>query len=207
MHYNFCTELRRKGLHLLALIIPWGMLQIGKPTGLIFLLLLAGLSLGLDLGRAYLPSLAKLMGKLGKAFMRPEENPDSFCRGQIAINGSTWIFISAFFLLLLFPARVASLALALFLLGDAASGLVGRKFGRISWRISGRTVEGSLAFLAASLPAVWLWPVQIQIWIAAAAAVCACLVEVLPGPLNDNLQSPLAAALLITILESLPQIG
>ncbi|MFW6178554.1 MAG: hypothetical protein ACOC43_09340 [Desulfohalobiaceae bacterium] len=204
MQYNFYNELQRKGLHLLALVIPWGMLQLQTCPALLVLGLIAALGLGLDLGRAYLQPVARLVSRLGRTFMRPEEHPGSDCKGQIVLTGSTWILISAFCLLLLFPADTASLALALFLLGDAAAGLLGKRFGRISWRISKRTVEGSLAFLAAALLLAWLWPVNIQPWIAVAAAVCACLVEVLPGPLNDNLQVPLATALLISILDSLP---
>jgi dolichol kinase len=198
-------ELRRKAIHLLALVIPWGMLQVEKTAGLLVLGLIATLFLGVDLGRAYVPALAGLVNKLGGAFMRQEENPGSKCK--VVINGSTWVLISAFCVLLLFPAQIASLALAIFLLGDAASGLVGRRFGRISWRISKRTVEGSLAFLTASMLVVYFWPTEIQIWIIAAAVFIACAVEILPGPLNDNLQVPLAAAGVMYLLQQLPIAG
>lgn len=203
----FGLELRRKTLHLLALVIPWGILQVEKTAGLLVLGLIATLFLGVDLGRAYWPALAGLVNKLGGAFMRQEENLGSKCKGKVVINGSTWVLISAFCILLLFPAQIASLALAIFLLGDAASGLVGRRFGRISWRISKRTVEGSLAFFTASMFVVWFWPTEIQIWIIAAAVFFACAVEILPGPLNDNLQVPLAAAGVMYLLQQLPIAG
>ncbi|MGM0425318.1 MAG: diacylglycerol/polyprenol kinase family protein, partial [Thermodesulfobacteriota bacterium] len=116
------TELRRKGLHLLALIIPWGMLHVQKDTAFFVLGLAGTLSLGLDLGRAYFTPVAQLVNRVGGALMRPEET--SSLRGQIVINGSTWIIITAFLLLLLFPANIASLALVIFLLGDAAAGLI-----------------------------------------------------------------------------------
>ncbi len=195
---NFSRELLRKALHLLALVIPWGMLQVAKPSALIVLGAVAAAALALDFLRSRFQGLAVWVHRLFGALLRPEER--SLSTGRLIVNGSTWTLIAAFLLLLIFPARIASLALVISLLGDAASGLVGQKYGKTSWGISNCTLEGSAAFMTIALVIVWLLP-GIQLWIGITGALCACAAEILPGPFNDNLRVPVVAASVIYILE------
>lgn len=195
---DFSRELQRKALHLVALVIPWGMLQVAKPYALIVLGAAAAAALTLDFLRSRFPGLAVWVHRLFGAFMRPEER--SLSTGRLIVNGSTWTLIAAFLLLLIFPARIASLALVISLLGDAASGLVGQRYGKTSWGISNCTVEGSAAFIAIALVIVWLLP-GVQPWIGIAGALCACAAEIFPGPFNDNLRVPVVAAGVMYILE------
>lgn len=194
----FSRELMRKALHLGALVIPWGMLHLDRGAALVLLGAAAAAALLADWARArsawFESTVMFLFGKL----MRPGEFAS--VPGAFVVNGATWTLVSSFFLLLLFPARIAALAMVIFLLGDAASGLVGRRYGKISWRISNRTVEGTCAFWAVAVAATLIMP-GTAIWIGVASALAAGAAEILPGPLDDNLQVPAAAALTVFLLE------
>jgi len=195
---TFSRELMRKGLHLAALVIPWGMLHLDRGAALAFLGAAVAAALFADWARARSPAIQSAVMFLFGKLMRPGEFASA--PGSFVVNGATWTLVSAFFLLLVFPARIAALAMVIFLLGDAASGLVGRRYGRISWRISDRTVEGTCAFWAVALAAALIMP-GTAAWIAAASALAAGAAEILPGPLDDNLQVPAAAALTVFFLE------
>lgn len=195
---DLSAELLRKSLHLAALLIPWGMLYFNKVPTLLILAVAAITALSLDLARARFTVISTLIHGLFGRLMRPKEIPNS--KTSPAINGSTWVLIASFLLLLAFPARIASFSLVIFLIGDAASGIIGRKYGITSWRISDRTVEGTAAFLAVSLIAASLMP-GTERWIGVIAAIFASAVEILPGPFNDNLQVPIATAGVIILLE------
>lgn len=195
---TFSRELMRKGLHLAALVIPWGMLHLDRNAALVLLGMAAAAALLADWARARSLAIQNAVMFLFGKLMRPGEfasSPVSF-----VVNGATWTLVSAFFLFLLFPARIAALAMVIFLLGDAASGLVGRRYGRISWRISDRTVEGTCAFWAVAVAAALIMQCT-AIWIGIASALIAGAAEILPGPLNDNLQVPAAAAMTVFLLE------
>ena len=195
---TFSRELMRKGLHLAALVIPWGMLSLDRGATLVLLGAAAAAALLADWARARSPAIQSAVMVLFGKLMRPGEFAS--VPGAFVVNGATWTLVSAFFLLLVFPARIAALAMVIFLLGDAASGLVGRRYGRISWRISDRTVEGTCAFWAVALAVALIMP-GTAIWIGVASALAAGAAEILPGPLDDNLQVPAAAALTVFLLE------
>lgn len=195
---NFSKELLRKGLHLAALLIPAGMLNADKSIVLPVLGVAMAVALSLDLVRARFSRVARMTARLFGKLMRPEELSPSQTR--ISINGATWTLVSAFLLLWLFPVHIAAFAMTVFLLGDAASGLTGHKFGTTSWRISRCTVEGSAAFLIASSWAAFFMP-GIESWIGILAILAGCAAEILPGPFNDNLQVPLLTALAVIFLE------
>lgn len=189
-------ELLRKALHLLALSIPIGMLHVTRSTALAVLWPLALIALGADVLRARWPTFHRLIQRLFGYMMRPEELPPP--GDAIAINGATWVLLSSALLATLFPLPLAATAFAVFMVGDAAAAIVGRRWGRHRWPGSRRTVEGSLAFLGAALLTAWFFPIPRTH--ALLAALLAALLEVLPLPLNDNLRVPLAVALLLWLL-------
>jgi dolichol kinase len=192
---SYRGELLRKGLHLLALSIPIGMLYVTRPTALAVLWPLALTALGADLLRAYWPAFHSVIRKLFGYMMRPEElGPDR----TVVINGATWVLLSSALLATLFPLPIAATAFAVFMVGDAAAAVVGRRFGRYRWPCSRRTVEGSLAFFGAALLTAIFFPVPFIHGLM--AALLATILEVLPLPLNDNLRVPPAVALLLWLL-------
>jgi len=153
---SYRGELLRKALHLLALSIPIGMLHVTRPTALAVLWPLALAALGADVLRARWPAFHRFIRGIFGCMMRPEELPPP--GDPIAINGATWVLLSSALLATLFPLPLAATAFAIFMVGDAAAALVGRRFGRHRWPGSRRTVEGSLAFFGAALLTAFFSP-------------------------------------------------
>jgi dolichol kinase len=128
------------------------------------------------------------------------------------VNSATW-YVTAWALLLVTTheqaANVGVLALAF---GDPVAGVVGRKIGRRKL-LAGKTLEGSLAFLAATalVGAAYLAGLDgVAVWRALATAALAGLVgaaaELLSTRVDDNLSVPLlagwAAALALALLHA-----
>ncbi len=196
--FNF--ELLRKSVHILAVVLSPGMLWMGKHPSTLILGLAALLVLTLDILRFKASWFGDKMQNIFGALIRPEEQavPGS----KVALTGATYALISAFLLILIFPVHIAAMSFALFMVGDAAAAIIGQKYGKRTWARGEKTMEGSLAFLAAALLVVLLMP-GVKFWIGAAASICACLAEALPGPLNDNLQAPLIAGAVMLLLSNL----
>ncbi|PSQ92172.1 MAG: phosphatidate cytidylyltransferase [Bacteroidetes bacterium SW_4_67_19] len=204
-------ELRRKALHLLALALPLGTALLGKTVALWVLGPAALLALTCDALRSRSRRFARLIQRVVGRMMRADEwaseseqelSADAFF--GIRVNGATWTLVTMALLVALFPAPVAVAAFSLFMIGDAAAALVGRRWGRTCWGDGPRTVEGTAAFVGMAglavaplaafgyLPAPW--------WAAALAVAVAAGAEALPRPLNDNLRVPLTAALVLHLL-------
>lgn len=130
--------------------------------------------------------------------MRKSEMPP--IGSPIALNGATWVMISATVLTILFPIDIACSSLAMFMLGDAAAALIGRKLGRTHWPHSKKTLEGSLGFFIVS--GLTLQAFGVLSWYETAlVAFIAALLEVIPIPINDNIRVPLLVASLLFVLE------
>ncbi len=194
--YRF--ELLRKALHLSALVIPLGMLLLERNQTLLVLGTAAAACTGMDIIRARLPAVNAWVVKVFGLLMRSREK--AVTGSRVVFTGSSWMLISAFILALAFPKHLAACALALFIVGDGAAALVGRRYGRLFWRKGDKTVEGSLAFLGSALLVVFIFP-GVSFTAAALACLGACLVEAMPGPFNDNFAVPLSAALIMSTLE------
>jgi dolichol kinase len=194
---SFSGELQRKGLHFLTLVIPFGLLWLGKPTTLYIIVPMAVFAVGADVTRTRLDWANRLTERIFGSMMRPEELPDV---GQpTVINGATWVLISSVLMIALFPEPIAAAGLAIFLIGDAAAALIGRRWGRIQLGRQPKTLEGMLAFIASAFLVVWFIP-GIPWWIGLAGAITGAVMEALPGPLNDNLSVPLAVCLVMYLL-------
>lgn len=194
---SYAAEVRRKGLHLLALVIPVGILLLGREVALWVLVPVAVLALLGDWSRQRVAWAREILHRLFAPLMRPEEIPPFGER--IVFNGATMMCVAAALCVALFSAGVAAIAVAMQQTGDAAAALVGRKLGRVRWPGSPKSVEGSVAFAVVAALTGWAFAsafgADVTLVQIAAGAVVAALVEVLPIPVNDNLRVPLAAAL------------
>lgn len=100
--------------------------------------------------------------------------------------------------LLIFPTSIAYASIAVLTLGDGFAGIFGKIFGKTPLFFNRKKkVEGSFfgfifAFLGATL---FVDPKK-----ALVAATVGMLAECLPSPIDDNLMTPLAAGLTLTIL-------
>lgn len=196
-------ELKRKALHLLALVVPLGMALLGRPLALLILAPAALLALTADTLRAFSAPFARFIQSIFGPLMRAEEwgaQGRPAADGDVTFNGATWVLVSAALLTLVFPLRLAVPVFTMFMIGDAAAAVVGRRFGQTHWGQNPRTVEGSAAFLAAGLAVMACFP-AVTFWVGAAGTVAGCLAEALPRPFNDNLRVPLIAASVMALLE------
>jgi len=191
-------ELGRKIIHLIALILPLGMVVLPHALALLVVTLGALLGVAGDALRSQSAAFARLIADVFGPLMRPSEQPP--VGTGIVLNGATWVLLSAVLLLVVFPPRVGALALALFMVADATAALVGRRYGRTSWRISARTLEGSAGFVGMGLCLVAVMP-TLTFAAGAGVVVVGALTEALPGPFNDNLRVPFAMAATLLVVE------
>lgn len=204
------SEVARKALHLVSLVVPAAMLLLGREAALWGGGALAALAVSGDVLRARSVPFSRFINRFFGWMMRVEERPAA--PGPVVVNGATWVLVTAFLLAMLLPLRVGMPVFMAFMLGDAAAALVGRRFGRIRWPGTRRTVEGSAAFfgvalavlvaaprlaLAGGMPALVAAPGP---GVAALVAATMAVVEALPIRLNDNVRVPLVGALLLAAL-------
>lgn len=200
-------EVRRKALHLLALALPLGTALLGKSTALFILLPAALFALSCDVLRSRSRRFARLIRRLFGPMMRADEwaPPEDRADGRfgVRVNGATWTLVTMALLTLFFPLWMAVTAFSLFMIGDAAAALVGRRYGHTPWGDGPRTVEGSAAFAGtAGLTTALLVGTGYAAapwWAAALAVGAATGAEALPRPLNDNLRVPFVAALALLL--------
>lgn len=192
-------EIRRKLLHAATAFIPllyWFFPDIGPLTGQqwvrILFVIFGGLFVFADYFRRRSAFIHKVFFWFASPFIRETE--------EKKMTAASIIAISFFLVLLIFPLRIAVPACLLLSIGDAASGLVGRRFGRHPW-FKHYTLEGSLAFIAAGLLLFSLGFPYIPFWKAALTVTLCALFEGLLSHLNDNLVIPFSAAALLLMLE------
>lgn len=197
--FSYSAEVGRKTLHLLALIIPFGMWWLGPPQALYVVGGLAGIAVTADVTRAYSVPFNEWIRWIFGPLMRAEELPEA--GGRVTFNGATCVLVGATLLALVFPMRVAVPVLTMTMLADAAAALVGRRLGRHPWGRLSATVEGSAAFVATGLLVV-IWFPSLALGPALAGVVVGAVVEALPLPVNDNIRVPLAAAAIVVAGEA-----
>ncbi len=122
-------------------------------------------------------------------------------RERFRVTGATYLLIGALGAFVLFDYRIAALALLYLSIADPVAAFVGARYGR--FRIGVKSLEGSLAFLAASLAIAAIftatgtvWP----FWRVGIGALAATLVEALPLPIDDNITIPLSAGAVLAVL-------
>lgn len=197
--FSYTAEIGRKTLHLLALVIPFGMWGLGRPLALYLVGAGALVAVAADLTRAYSPVFNEWIRWIFGPLMRAEELPDV---GEgVTFNGATCVLVGAALLALLFPLRVAVPVLTMTMLADAAAALVGRRLGRHPWGRLSATVEGSAAFVATGLAVMAVS--SLAFGPAAASVLVAAVVEALPAPVNDNIRVPIVAAAVLVAGEAL----
>jgi len=116
------------------------------------------------------------------------------------VNSGTWFITALFLLALTGSIPVGLTAVAVLGFGDPVAALVGRRWGQTRL-LHGRTLEGSLAFVAAgalaAMAVLTIWHPEVGVANAAAIALVAALwgavAELLTRRVDDNLAIPLVA--------------
>ncbi|MCJ7508304.1 MAG: dolichol kinase [candidate division Zixibacteria bacterium] len=190
---TFLNELKRKAVHFFALSIPIGYYFIPKSISLLILIPITSISITLDIIRLRkLPGVNTLYLILGPILRRRE---------RFNFAGSTYILFGSVMSILFFNKRIAIAAISFIILGDIASALVGKIFGRTKLGRK-KTLEGSIAFLLVCflVASIIHFVSGFPLWIGLIGAVVATLVENLTVLVDDNVTVPLLSGLVMQLL-------
>ncbi|NTU68084.1 MAG: phosphatidate cytidylyltransferase [Chlorobiaceae bacterium] len=189
---DFRYEFARKAIHLSSLLIPLIYCRISRELALTILIPMTAGFLSVDILKNFVPAVSVWYHGTFAPMLRQHE----LQKDRIHLNGATWITLSAFILIALFPKMIAVTAFAMVSISDTMAALVGKRFGR--HRFGEKSYEGSLAFfasavaIAAAVPHVLL-PAGLAM--AAAGTIAEAVVIRIGGfKIDDNISVPLAAA-------------
>lgn len=179
-------ELARKLIHVGASVIAVAIVWLTPAlTGRTMLACAVFVALSVEI-------LRRLNAGVGRAFLR---SFGALLRAHEThgLTGATMLAVGFLVAALIFPPHVAGVGMLYAGVGDAASALVGRRWGsiRFPW---GKSVQGSAAFFAAAVAAGWVAP-EVAFLPALVAALAATLFESFPTVIDDNLMVPIVGAL------------
>jgi len=181
------AELLRKGIHILIALVP---LLAAVNRSHTALLLMGGILFYVWAeSMRFVGFSPPFVSSVTRTVLREREQ-DCFALGPVTLG------LGALLALLLFPPKVAAVAIYALAFGDSAATLVGTFLGRIRPAfMAGKSLEGSLACLAATAAAAYLvfgdWK------IALAAGLVSMVVDTLPFGDFDNILLPLAAGAVV----------
>ncbi len=184
------SEIIREAMHMFGLTMPVFASLIGLQPVALFIILVTALYVISELARMERRNLPIISVLTRHAATQPELY--EFATAPI------YFALGILLTLLIFAPPASSAAIAAFALGDSTASIFGKAYGKMTLSFNkGKTLEGSLigfsfAFLAASL--------FIAPWKALIGATAAMAVESLPLPLNDNIVTPLATALVLSLV-------
>ncbi len=180
-------HLGRKLYHLLGGLALLSLYFIlGRDRAIVFYLSLFILVLCFDLLRLRTPNLNRLIITKFHSFIRQSE--------EHKLTGTAPYVLGIGSTLYLYRTDLATAAVCFLAFGDVAATTIGERYGKT--KIGGKSLEGSIAFVAASAGAGFLLElvgVPITGWLIILGAVVAAGVELLPLPVNDNLVIPLVS--------------
>ncbi len=202
IEHDFRAEIVRKLVHLSSLAFPLIYFFISKKLTLQIIIPLTLAFLFTDLARNFHKPTAKIFYRFFSFILRQHER-DTQTKN---LNAATWFFITATFCVIVFPKYVTVISFTIMLFSDAASALIGRRFGRT--KIRGRSLEGGAAFVIVAVIVIMLTPkLEYQFGeylICSIAAVVGAVVEILSGDIiNDNIAIPLSIGATMWLLYSL----
>jgi dolichol kinase len=177
-------------------VLPGLALLLARHELLIVLGALTALSLLIDGMRLLVPPVNQFLVHLCSGAS------NSFKRAEVVRpTGATYLLVGATFVFIVFPHDVAVAALFFTAWGDAMAAMVGERFGRT--HIWGKSLEGSLAFLAVSLViggALLASGLNVTWAMVITGAIVATIVELAPIPGNDNLSVPVLSAAAMVLI-------
>jgi dolichol kinase len=181
-------ELRRQSVHFLGILAVPVMLYVERTAATVMLGGFLMLLIALSFYRAKRTFDARWL----ETFILKRERPGAF-----PLSGAVFFFLGAFCAFLLYSPLYAAAATAVLAVGDSASTVIGKLWGKHKLPLTGgRSWEGSAAFFAFSFVVLLLF---VQPQKALLVAALSAAVEALPR-LDDNFTVPIAAGLFLTLL-------
>lgn len=141
---DYKDELVRKLIHLTSMLIPIIYYFIPKLDALVILGGLVIFAMTLDLSRYFSPQIAKVFYKMFGFLLRKHEIDNE----KKNLNGATYVLISAFIGVFIFPKVIFIAAFSILIVGDSMAALIGRKYGKNKFIF--KSLEGTLAFFISS---------------------------------------------------------
>lgn len=206
IHYK--DEILRKLIHLCSLSIPVVYYFIPRSVALVILGIMTAIALFFDLGRY----LSSTIGKIFYSFFGFMLRQHELDHKKRNLNGATYVLLSAFICVLIFPKIIVVTAFAILIICDTTAALIGRRFGKHKFLF--KSLEGTLAFFLSGVVVVLLSPKieyrfsEYMIGIVA-AAFGAIVENVSFGLADDNLVIPISvgAAMWLLYILFLPDIS
>ena len=190
MEISFLNEVKRKAIHLFALIIPVSYYFLPHSIALLIYIVVALASITVDVIRIKKYHLGRVLTWILRPILRRHER-----RG---FTGSSYILSAMVLSIIFFEKNIAVAVISFIIVGDVAAAIVGRVFGKLK-TISQKSLEGSSAFLFSCLLIIWIVP-GFPFEIGVIGAVVATIVETLPLPIDDNFTVPLISGAVMEIL-------
>lgn len=187
---SFTSEIIRKCIHLASLTIPIAYFYVHREEALLFLVPATLFSIGIDVGRHYIPAIHRMVEQLLGRILRPHE------RRVGLLSGATYVLISALICVAVFPKLITMTAFSILIVSDSSSAIFGRKFGK--HRFIDKSLEGTMAFIVTAwlviLIAPKAGPALIEYFIGAFAAVVGGVAEAASVSLHldDNFSVPIS---------------
>ncbi len=190
---SYQQELLRKLIHLFSLSIPIVYFHMDRIVALAILLPLALLAISLDFLSKGENGFSRFIKKYLGAMMRAHEKK----KNKVVLNGASWVLISAYLTILIFPKLLAVTGFAILIISDLTAALVGRKFGKHP--LFNKSWEGTLSFMGSAMLVVLFIGISVSapwtFYIAGIiGAIAAAFVEAAAKILkaDDNLTIPLS---------------
>ena len=187
---DYKYEVVRKSIHLFSLTIPTIYFFITKQLAICLLVPITAVCIIVDTARYYIPSVGQWFYKWFGWLLRRHETNASAKR----LSGASNVLLSSLVSVLLFPKIIAINAIAILIISDTTSALVGRRFGK--HRFLAKSLEGSLAFFISAMLVVLVAPkidgLPMEYVIGFIAAAIGTVVEALPLKIDDNITIPLS---------------
>jgi len=194
---NFKTELIRKAIHLVSLSIPVVYYFLSRELALWIIVPITIIFVVADLARYEVPIFSGFFYKFFGFLLRKHEIDEK----KHALNGATYMLVSATICIVIFPKYIMVSSFPVLILGDAASAVFGKRFGKHKIFHGGpKSYEGSLAFIIAGIVAVALTPkvsyMIVEYLIGIASTMVASFAEAVSyKTIDDNIAVPISFGL------------
>ena len=186
------SEIYRKVIHSVSILIPLSYLWLIKDQSIMILILtvLCSVSLLLEFLRNKSKTVKFLFNNMFIKMLRKNEKKGT-------LTGATWLLIGSLITTIFFPIYIVVPALIYLSIGDSFAAIIGKAypFGKIGVKSITGSISGALASSIFAISVNKILPIEIII----IGSIIAMLIEIIPIKLNDNLTIPFISALVMNL--------